>query len=131
MAFGMYEVRVDNLKMATLSAGQTPSVLCQDAASCAPSSSATVCVGIHMYSCECYDYANGPLCKHVHAVWMQVNTVFKNPGKTEVVHNPTPTAIAEKENTLPGEHYTLYSIHHTCHYTDNQHLSYRSTSTTI
>ena len=46
MAFGTCKVRVDNPKMATLSAGQTQSVLCQDAASSAPSLSVAVCVGI-------------------------------------------------------------------------------------
>lgn len=46
MAFGMCKARVDYLKMATLSAGQTQSVLCQDAASSAPNLNVVVYVGI-------------------------------------------------------------------------------------
>ena len=63
----------------------------------------------HMYSCECYDFANGHICKHVHAVHIHVNTATAATDvDTEIEHHSdvltcTPTT-SEKENILPGTH---------------------------
>ena len=66
----MCKARVGTLKMATLSARKALPAHYQDVASSALSPSVDFCR--HMYSCECYDYANGHICKHVHAVHMQI-----------------------------------------------------------
>ena len=55
-----------------------------------------------MYTCECYDYANGHLCKHVHAVHSHTTVPPTDP--TSVSTSTTSTLItqAEKENGPPG-----------------------------
>ena len=57
----------------------------------------------HMYSCECYDYANGHICKHIHAVCIHINAVS---GNTRSSGNPVPLTYtptpSEKENIISG-----------------------------
>ena len=69
------------------------------------------CVNLcrHMYSCECYDYANGHICKHIHTVHIHnkasahVETEIVDSGK----HISTPS-LSEKENILPGIHAVMF-----------------------
>ena len=97
--------------MATLSAGQTQSVLSQDAASCAPSSSVAVCVGIlciavsamTMLIATCASMYMQFRCKSILPLRIQAKQRWYT-----IQHY---YAIAEKENTLPGDHYTLVFVH--------------------
>ena len=71
----------------------------------------------HMYSCECYDYANGHICKHVHAVHMQIKadtTTCVEASYAEAVDDLTliTPALSEKENLLPGSYKQLH--HNNC-----------------
>jgi len=112
----MCKARVDYVKMATLSAGQTQSVLCQDAASSAPSSSVAVCVDIctvvsamTTQMATCASMYMQFRCK---SILLQRSQAYI----TEAVHNSTQVVIAfvaEKEKTLPGEHNnTLWYLAH-------------------
>ena len=65
----------------------------------------------HMYTCECYDYSNGHLCKHIHAVAMQTG-MESDPPQTESMSTTEPCelttpALIQKENEAPG---TMYAI---------------------
>ena len=84
------------------------------------------CVNLcrHMYSCECYDYANGHICKHIHAV--HIHNKASAHVETEIVgsgkHISMPT-LSEKENILPGTHAVMFLKSANILYT----IRYRST----
>lgn len=67
------------------------------------------CKGLcrHMYSCQCYDYSNGHICKHIHAVAMQNTdsevafTESMPAGSPCLVTTPDPVL---KENLTPGSY---------------------------
>ena len=66
----------------------------------------------HMYDCECYDYANGHICKHIHAVRIHnhMRATSDEANATEACATPVFNTASDKENTLPGEVYTCTCI---------------------
>ena len=79
------------------------------------------CLCRHMYKCECYDYANGHICKHTHAVQATEHIISYAQEMEE--HSPVISVRSGKENTVPGKE-NDYNVHKSPY-----HL-YRSKSTT-
>ena len=83
----------------------------------------------HMYDCECYDYANGHSCKHIHAVRIHnhMSATSDEVNATEACATPVFNTASDKEKTLPGEVYTCtcngcmhmhVHVHDTCIYNE-------------
>lgn len=72
---------------------------------CTPSCSAKECVYLcrHILQCTCYDYKNGHLCKHVHAV-KALCTPQEELEMDDIAPPPiTMTTKPPMEEKLPGE----------------------------
>lgn len=72
----------------------------------------------HLYTCECYDYANGHICKHIHAIAMKKTEREEVPAEDTssdapcVLTNPDPVL---KEN-VPAGTFTYKHNNRTCSY---------------
>ena len=56
-----------------------------------------------MYSCECYDYLNRHICKHVHAIHMHITQVQPRTIETDSEQQIMVTALSTKEDAHTGD----------------------------
>ena len=56
-----------------------------------------------MYSCECYDYLNRHICKHVHAIHMHITQVQPCTIETDSEQQIMVTALSTKEDAHTGD----------------------------